>query len=147
MTLMIELPETLAEQLQASGISQQQVQRLVTTFMQNYLHQYQDQYSGDDPSLTSLPPEVETALAELDQANDETLWDIAENALSQVDFKTLEQLSDKQKTTGLTAPEQTQTQDLLNRYDQAVLLRAKALALLKQRGRDISPLLQQPVAS
>lgn len=144
-TLTIELPETLAEQLQAYGISQQQVQTLVTTFMQNYLYQYQAQYANDD--MTSLPPEVETALAELDQASDHQLWNIAQTAVTQVDVEALEQLSDKQKRTGLTAEEQTQTQELLNRYDQAVLMRAKAIALLKQRGRDIAPLLQPPVDS
>ena len=146
-TLTIELPETLTEQLQAYGISQQQVQNLVTTFMQNYLHQYQAQYANDETLSPSLPPEVESALADLDQASDDTLWDIAQTAVAQLDFKTLEQLSDKQKSIGLTATEQTQTQELLSRYDQAVLMRAKAIALLKRRGRDISPLLQSPVDS
>lgn len=144
-TLTIELPETLTEQLQAYGISQQQVQTLVTTFMQNYLHQYQAQYAADE--MTSLPPEVEAALAELDRVGDDQLWDIAQTAVAQIDIKTLEYLSDKQKNAGLTATEQTQAQALLNRYDQAVLMRAKALALLKQRGRDIAPLLQPPVDS
>ncbi|HRV94135.1 MAG TPA: hypothetical protein P5526_18390 [Anaerolineae bacterium] len=150
-SLTIELPETLTEQLQVYGISQQQVQTLVTTFMQNYLHQYQAQYAAgktiSSASVTSLPPEVKTALADLDQASNEVLWDIAQTAVAQIDFEKLESLLDKQKTTGLTATEQAQAQELLSRYDQAVLMRAKAIALLKQRGRDVSPLLQQPVDS
>jgi hypothetical protein len=59
----------------------------------------------------------------------------------------IERLSSQQREAGLTAAANAQLQELLNRYDQAVLRRARAIALLKQRGQDVWPLLQQPVAS
>jgi hypothetical protein len=46
----------------------------------------------------------------------------------------------------LTSAEENQAQDLLDSYDHAVLIRAKAMALLKKRGHDIS-LLQQSQSS
>lgn len=82
--LTIELPETLTEQLQAYGISERQIQHLVTTFMQNYLYQYQAQYALDETVLPagviSLSPNVKAALADLNQASDKVLWDIAQTA-------------------------------------------------------------------
>ncbi len=156
-TLTIELPETINQQLQAYGISQQHIQSLITDFVENYLRQYQAQHTGDgmmssptfDPLLAPppLPPEVEATLAKLDSLGNKELWNIAHSALKQADLNELERLSGHQGADVPTPVDDIQGQELLNRYDQAVLKRAKAMAILKQRGEDISPLLKQPVVS
>ncbi len=67
--------------------------------------------------------------------------------MNQDDLNEIERLTSQQREAGLTAAANAQLHELLSRYDQAVLKRARAIALLKQRGQDVSPLLQQPVAS
>lgn len=147
-TLTIELPETINQQVQAYGISQQDLQSLITAFVQNYLSQYQVQHSGEapvSPPVTGppfdpppLPLEVEEALVKLDNLSNGDLWDIARTALNQDDLNEIERLTSQQREAGLTAAANAQLHELLSRYDQAVLKRARAIALLKQRGQDVS---------
>ncbi|MEN8217210.1 MAG: hypothetical protein ABFS56_12750 [Pseudomonadota bacterium] len=60
-------------------------------------------------------------LPELDNLTDQDLWHIVHTAMNRVD---------------LTSAEENHAQDLLDSYDHAVLIRAKAMALLKKRGHD-----------
>jgi plasmid stability protein len=77
--------------------------------------------------------------------DDETLWRIAEsNTLTREAHKGLQQLRAKSQGKGLTPAEEQRQTDLLEQYDEGVLIRSKALALLKQRGRNIDALLVQP---
>ena len=48
----------------------------------------------------------------------------------------------KQNESPFNSADENQAQELLDRYDEAVLIRAKAMALLKKRGHDISFLQQ-----
>jgi uncharacterized Fe-S center protein len=137
-TLTIELPESLTEQLQTYHISKQQLRVAVTNFIQNYIHRCQTQPQTSTP----VYPDVATTLSELDSLADQDLWHIVDTAMDRVDLVTMETLSAKQHETQLTSAEENQAQELLDRYDHAVLIRAKAMALLKKRGHDIS-LLQQ----
>jgi hypothetical protein len=49
----------------------------------------------------------------------------------------LEALSAKREERGLSGAEEELVADLIRRYDQAVLLRSRALLLLHQRGVDV----------
>jgi len=128
-TLTIELPESLTQQLQTYHISKQQLRVAVADFIQSYIRRSQAQSQA-------------TALSELDSLTDQDLWHIVHTAMNRVDLVTMETLSAKQHKTHLTSAEENQAQNLLYSYDHAVLIRAKAMALLKKRGHDIS-LLQQ----
>jgi hypothetical protein len=54
----------------------------------------------------------------------------------QIQFLTL-----KRQTKGLNAAEQMEVEHLLQRYDHVMLVRAQAMALLHERGFDLSDLL------
>ena len=139
-TLTIDLPDSLTQQLQTYHISKQQLRVAVTDFIQSYIRRYQTQPLLN--TLPSYPPEVATTLSELDSLEDQNLWHIVHTAMDQVDLAMMETLSAKQPETHLTEASENQAQALLDRYDHAVFIRAKAMALLKKRGHDIS-LLQQ----
>ncbi len=135
-TLTIELPESLIQQLQTSHISKQQLRVAVADFIQTYIRRYQAQPQAS--TNASYPPNV----AELDKLEDQDLWHIVHTAMDQADLVTMETLSTKQDETNLTSAEEIQAQELLDHYDNAVLIRAKAMALLKKRGHDLSSLQQ-----
>ncbi len=77
--LTIELPETIAQQVQARGLSRQQVEALVIHFLQRYLHDRQPEHNGEvgfdknstkpngQPSLSAYPVHSPSAIR-LDEA-------------------------------------------------------------------------------
>jgi len=129
-TLTIDLPESLTQQLQTYHISKQQLRIAVTDFIQNYIRQCQPEPQASTD--TSLPPELATTLSKLDRLEDQDLWHIVHTIMDRVDLVKMETLSAQQPETDLTQGSSNQTQELLDHYDQAVLIRAKAIALLKK---------------
>ena len=81
------------------------------------------------------------AVAALELLSDADLWRAARNPLAEGDRSRLEALNLKQQQENLTPAEQETLERLLLQYDRAVLLRAEAARLLKQRGHDVSGLL------
>jgi hypothetical protein len=95
----------------------------------------------------ALPADVVSALASLDTLSDDALWETARDShLSPAAAAHLEELSHKRQREGLTADEQRMVEALLQQYERLLLVRAEALARLKERGRDISPLLEPRTA-
>jgi len=139
-TLTIDMPESLNQQLQIYHISKQQLRVAITDFIQSYIHRYQAQPQASID--TSSPNIASQKLSELDTLEDKKLWHIVHTAMNKADLVTMETLSAKPDETPLTPADENQTQKLLDRYDEAVLIRAKAMALLKKRGHDISFLQQ-----
>ncbi|HWE63594.1 MAG TPA: hypothetical protein VHB98_17920 [Chloroflexota bacterium] len=93
---------------------------------------------ADDP----LPPEVEDVLASLDAMPDDALWQLARaSRLSPSAAALLEELNQQRQREGLTAGEQRLVEALVHQYERALLVRAEAMARLKERGQDIAPLL------
>lgn len=88
-----------------------------------------------------LSDDIAEAVADLDLLNDGELWLAARNRLSDAARSQLEALNFKQQETDLTAAERETLEQLVRQYDQAVLLRAEAVRLLKERGHDVSKLL------
>ena len=97
------------------------------------------------PDDESLPVGLVKLLDFMALMDDETLWRIAEsNSMTREAHKELQRLRAREQGKGLTPAEQQQQYDLLEQYDEGVLIRSKALALLKKRGRNIDALLVQP---
>ncbi len=88
-----------------------------------------------------LSSELSAAIADLELLNDEELWRAARNQLSQDVRSQLEALNYKQQRDELTPAEKETLDQLVHQYDRAVLLRAEAARLLKERGHDVSELL------
>jgi hypothetical protein len=88
-----------------------------------------------------LSLDVARAIEELKLLNEEELWRAAQNRLSEESRLQLEALNLKQQRGRLTPAEKETLEHLIEQYDQAVLLRAEAARLLKERGHDISSLL------
>ena len=88
-----------------------------------------------------LSHDVAKALGDLELLNDQELWRAAQNRLSDAARSQLESLSLKQLKETLTTAELETLEQLIHQYDQAVLLRAEAVRLLKERGHDVSKLL------
>jgi len=91
-----------------------------------------------------LPPELEQELARMEALDDAALWRAARPRFSARQSRRLESLHFKLQDEGLTEAERREEQSLVRAYEQAVLIRAQALALLKERGQDITPLLARP---
>lgn len=85
--------------------------------------------------------DVAEAVAALELLSDADLWRAARNPLAEADRSRLEALNLKQQRESLTPTEKESLERLLRQYDRAVLLRAEAARLLKQRGHDVSGLL------
>lgn len=77
-------------------------------------------------------------LAQMAYLNDAALWTAARSTLSQEQRQALEDLHDRQQRTGLTPGERSQEQSLTKLYRETLLVRAPAVALLQQRGYDVS---------
>ncbi len=88
-----------------------------------------------------LPHDVAQALADLALLNDEELWRAARNRFSDEARSQLEALNLKQQRESLTSAEKETLEQLVHQYDHAVLLRAEAARLLKERGHDVARLL------
>jgi hypothetical protein len=91
----------------------------------------------DGASTTEERQPVLAALALLDTA---ALWQLVRRGAETEDVLVLAALNEKRQREGLTPAEERVVRELIRHHDRAVLLRAKALALLRQRGEDVSAL-------
>jgi hypothetical protein len=88
-----------------------------------------------------LSHEMTKGIEDLKLLNDEELWRAARNRLSDEARSQLEALNFKQQREKLTSAEKERLERLVQEYDEAMLLRAETLLLLKERGLDVSRLL------
>ena len=92
-----------------------------------------------------LPGDMQQAVADLGKLDEAALWKTARNShLTQEQWETLEELLFKQQREGLTAGEKAQLEQLRHEHDKALLVRARAIGLLQDRGQDVRPLFEQP---
>ena len=94
------------------------------------------------PVMNTASERLRTALAHKAYLNDAALWQTARATMPAKQRKRLETLHHQQQRRRLTAREQAEEQTLLALYRETLLIRAQAAVLLKQRGYDISDLLQ-----
>lgn len=96
-------------------------------------------------SLISNPLalDTETTLNMLDSLPDEYLWIIAYLHLTPRQENRLRDLVSQSKTGNLSPEETSEEEHLLALVDRHMLLRSKALLLLKQRGHDLKTYIQR----
>ena len=93
------------------------------------------------PEDETLPPDLEAAVAELEILGDEELWQAARSRLLSETSERLEALHFKQRDEGVSDEERSTLARLLRQYERNMLVRARAAALLKKRGHDVSVIL------
>jgi hypothetical protein len=94
------------------------------------------------PASDDLPADLAEALAPLAVLDDAALWRAARSHLPATSAARLEALHLKRQSEGLTETEAADAARLVRQYERAMLVRARAAALLKQRGHDVSSLLK-----
>lgn len=85
-----------------------------------------------------LSPELIGAVQALEVLDDDDLWRLARETMSQEASQELEALHFKQQDEGLDENEDTIRGKLIHEYERTILIRAQAANLLKQRGHDVS---------
>jgi hypothetical protein len=86
------------------------------------------------PPDPNLPPELADELAAMALFSDQALWAATASSFSPAQQRRLDQLTTTSDDLPLTATEASELAHLLDEYDRAVLRRARALAILTQRG-------------
>jgi plasmid stability protein len=92
------------------------------------------------PLTEELPDDLNEAISHLHLLDDQTLWRAARSHLSAEVATEMEQLHLKRQREGLTENETQILNNRVHQYEQTMLIRAQAAALLKQRGYDVSEL-------
>ena len=96
------------------------------------------------PETEELPSDLAEAIAPLALLDDDALWRAARSHLALEAAAQLEELHLKRQREGLTETETQTLAGLVRQYERAMLVRAQAAALLKQRGHDVTPLRVEP---
>jgi len=84
-----------------------------------------------------LPTDLTNELAAMHLLSDEALWAAAHPSLSPAEQFRLSQLNHKAGERPLSKAEEAEQEHLLAAYHRSVLRRAKALAILTQRGHPL----------
>ena len=98
-----------------------------------------------DATLTGgqeLPTALEGEVAAMRLLGDQALWAAVYPSISQFEQERLAQLNEIAHERSLFQSEALEQQALFDAYNRSMLRRAQALALLKQRGHDITPALR-----
>jgi len=90
-----------------------------------------------------LADDIEQELAQLDWLTEDELCQAAQITVSREKNESMQELVEKQQRDGLTEYESQQAQLLSHLFNRVMLVRAKATALLKKRGYDISPFITE----
>lgn len=85
-----------------------------------------------------LPTSLSAELAALISLDEEALWCAARSRMPVQEAELMAKLNYKQQNYSLTKDELNTLNDLGEQYDRYMLIRAKAMVLLKERGHDIS---------
>jgi hypothetical protein len=86
----------------------------------------------------TLLDDLETALNALNTLDDETLWQVSHSQPTVEDGVLLHALVDKRRRLGLSPAEEQWLAEIGERHDRVMVLRARAIALLHDRGVDVS---------
>jgi hypothetical protein len=82
------------------------------------------------------------AIAALHLLGDEDLWRAARQTLAPEKAEAIEELHLKRQREGLSTSESEALAVLMREYTRIMLVRSRSAALLKQRGQDVSGLLE-----
>ena len=134
-TVTIELPDDLYDRLQRQAAEARrsiaaevvQVLAMAVPVMDNH-----------------VPTDLEKELAHLETLDDASLWKIARPRFPTRTAKRMQALQFKRQREGLSDDERQLEAVLAQEYDRRMLVRSKALLLLKQRGHDVTELVSRP---
>ncbi len=93
------------------------------------------------PVDEGLPPDLANLLVPLSSLGDDALWKLARDRLPRRASARLESLHLKAQRTELTDDEVQEERRLMDHYERAILVRAEAVWLLKERGHDVGKLI------
>jgi len=123
-TIPLQLPEFLYQRLKrAADLTHRSVEDIAVTTLEAVL-----------PSTPDLPPAIADELAAMHLFSDEALWVAATPSFSPSEEQRLAQLNAAAGERDLTPAEDAAQQTLIAAYRRSVLRRAKAMAILAQRG-------------
>ena len=129
-TLTLRLPDRLYARLQQRA---QQSNRTLEAELLEVL-------STAVPADESLPHSLAEEVARLDDMDDAALWQAARSRLSAKASAQLEALHIKRQRESLSETEARKLAELVSQYERSMLIRARAAAILKLRGHDLSDL-------
>ena len=133
-TLTLQVPEVLFTRLKQRA---EQANRTVEAELLDVL-------ATAVPVADDLPSDLAEALSPLTLLDDAALWRAARSHLPTKVAAELEALHLKRQREGLTDIETQTLARLVRQYERAMLVRAQAAALLKQRGYDVADLIAGP---
>jgi hypothetical protein len=128
-TVVLSLPEEVVEQFRQFAAAGS---RTLEDVMAETLETYQ-------PTLA----EYEKMLAPLADYSDERLWQVVNETLTQAEIDRYQALSDKRSTGTLLEDEQREIHRLVEKIEIQMLFRSEAVAILKERGHDVSRFIGQ----
>ena len=104
----------------------------------SYLNSRIESYlqDGQTPSVGGLP-KGDMSMDRMNEFNDEQLWAIANRRSSWAQDCRWRELQALNKQGALSVQQSEEMDELLHAYDRQVLLRSRALVLMKRRGHDI----------
>jgi hypothetical protein len=123
----IQLPEPVFRKLQkAADLTHRSVEELLAATVNATL-----------PESPDLPDDLADELAAMHLLSDEALWAATEPSMSPAEQRRLNQLNHTAGERPLTRAEEAEHTQLLAAYHRSILRRAKAFAILAQRGHPI----------
>ena len=126
-TVAVELPAPLVARLKsAADLTHRSVEDLAASTLESSL-----------PADSALPPDVSNELAAMNLLSDEALWAATEPSFSPSEERRLDQLNSAAGERDLTPAERVEQEALIASYRRSVVRRAKALAILAQRGHRV----------
>ena len=131
-TITVELPEGLYHRLLARA---EHAQRGID-------EELIDTLDRAVPPADGIPAELVEVVAGLRLLPDTALWRVARQRFSRRSAAELERLHIQRQRKPLSAPERQRVADLLYCWQRHLLIRGEALALLKERGHDVSQLIK-----
>jgi hypothetical protein len=127
-TIAVHIPEALFHKLKrVADLTHRSVEDLAVTSLEAAL-----------PVMPDLPLDIANDLAAMHVFSDQALWAATVPSFSPAEEDHLNQLNTTAGERDLTADEEAEQQKLINAYQRSVLRRAKALAILAQRGHSMS---------
>lgn len=131
-TLTIQLPGPIYERLEARA---RQTNRSVEAEALDVLASSIDETGG-------LPPEIAQAIGMLSNLDDEALWQTARTGFDSDAGKRIAELHLWKQDRGLLDSESAELRSLMRQYERAMVIRARAIQILHDRGHDVSSLNQ-----
>ena len=86
------------------------------------------------PPLDEIPAEIRAEVDSLNNLSDDALWEVAQSTMATPHQERLDVLLDAQGARALTAAEASELEEMRIEYGRTLLRRAKAYALLSERG-------------